>query len=314
MLSRVAETIYWIGRYQERAENTARLVTVNTNLMLDLPPQVAPGWDALISLLGCNSAYDERHPEFTERRVANFLISDESHTGSIISIIGMLRENARTIREILPREAWEAINSYHQHAVDSKPSSFSRQGRHRYLEEIIAGSQLLTGLLAGSMSHDTAYRFLNLGRKLERADMTTRIIDVRSENPIPDDAPELSPFEDILWMSMLKSLSAYQMYRQHMQVRIRRYDVLKFLFQIPTFPRSLSYCLENISFNLSRLPKNRSPIRVLRKIEKKIDTMPLEKMDNQILHNFIDEIQIMLGELHESMAKTYFPPAMDDAA
>jgi uncharacterized alpha-E superfamily protein len=314
MLSRVAETIYWIGRYQERAENTARLVTVNTNLMLDLPPQVAPGWDALISLLGCNTAYDERHPEFTERRVANFLISDESHTSSIISIIGMLRENARTIREILPREAWEAINSYYQNAVDSKQSSFSRQGRHRYLQEIIAGSQLLTGLLAGSMSHDIAYRFLNLGRKLERADMTTRIIDVRSENPIPDDAPELSPFEDILWMSMLKSLSAYQMYRQQMQVRIRRYDVLKFLFQIPTFPRSLSYCLENISFNLSRLPKNRSPIRVLRKIERKIDTMPLDKMDNQILHDFIDEIQVMLGELHESMAKTYFPPAMDDAA
>ncbi|MGD8913831.1 MAG: alpha-E domain-containing protein [Candidatus Thiodiazotropha sp.] len=314
MLSRVAETIYWIGRYQERAENTARLVTVNTNLMLDLPPRVAPGWDALISLLGCDDAYEERHPEFTERRVANFLISDESHSSSIISTLSMLRESARTIREILPREAWEAINSYYQSAVDNKQGSFSRQGRQHYLQEIIAGSQLLTGLLAGSMSHDTAYHFLNLGRKLERADMTTRIIDVRSENPIPADAPELRPFEDILWMSMLKSLSAYQMYRQQMQVRIRRYDVLKFLFQIPSFPRSLSYCLENISFNLSRLPKNPAPINVLRKIEKEIETMPLEKMDNQILHNFIDEMQIMLGLLHDSIAKTYFPPAMDDVA
>jgi uncharacterized alpha-E superfamily protein len=314
MLSRVAETIYWIGRYQERAENTARLVTVNTNLMLDLPPQVAPGWDALIRLLGCHNAYKERHPEFTERRVANFLISDESHTSSIISTLSMLRENARTIREILPREAWEAINSYYQNAVDSKQSSFSRQGRNLYLQEIIAGSQLLTGLLAGSMSHDTAYHFLNLGRKLERADMTTRIIDVRSENPIPADAPELAPFEDILWMSMLKSLSAHQMYRQQMQVRIRRYDVLKFLFQVPTFPRSLNYCLENISFNLSRLPKNSASVRVLRKIERAIAAIPLETMDNQILHDFIDEMQIMLGMLHDSIAKTYFPPVTDEAA
>lgn len=314
MLSRVAETIYWIGRYQERAENTARLVNVNTNLMLDLPSQVAPGWDALISLLGCNQAYAERHPEFTERRVANFLISDESNPSSIISILSALRENARTIREILPREAWEAINSYYQTAFDSKQSSFSRQGRHHYLQQIIAGSQLLTGLLAGSMSHDTAYHFLNLGRKLERTDMTTRIIDVRSENPIPEDAPELSPFEDILWMSMLKSLSAYQMYRQHMQVRIRRREVLKFLFQIQSFPRSLSYCLENLAFNLSRLPKNRAAMKILRQIEQKIEGMPLEKMDNQILHDFIDEMQVMLGELHQNIAKTYFPPVIDDAA
>jgi uncharacterized alpha-E superfamily protein len=96
MLSRDAETIYWIGRYQERAENTARLITVNTNLLLDLPHQVAPGWDALISLLGCDAAYSERHPEFTERRVANFLISDESNPSSIISALSALRENART--------------------------------------------------------------------------------------------------------------------------------------------------------------------------------------------------------------------------
>jgi len=314
MLSRVAETIYWIGRYQERAEDIARLITVNTNLLLDLPPQVAPGWDALISLMGCNDAYNERHPEFTERRVTHFLISDEANSGSILSTLSVLRENARTIREILPREAWEAINGFYQNAVDAKQSSFSRHGRHRYLQEIIAGSQLLTGLLAGCMSHDTAYHFLNLGRKLERADMTTRIVDVRSENPIPADAPELSPFEDILWMSMLKSLSAHQMYRQHMQVRIRRHEVLKFLFQVQTFPRSLSYCLENMSFNLARLPKNRAPLKILHQIEKKIESMPLEKMDNQILHDFIDEMQIMLGDLHESMAKTYFPPVIGEAA
>lgn len=314
MLSRVAETIYWIGRYQERAENTARLITVNTNLMLDLPLSVAPGWDALINLLGCHRSYNERHPEFTERRVAHFLISDETNSSSIISTLATLRENARTIREILPREAWECINGYYQDAIENKSGSFSRQGRHRYLQEIIAGSQLLTGLLAGSMSHDTAYHFLNLGRKLERADMTTRIIDVRSENPIPDEAPELVPFEDILWMSMLKSLSAYQMYRQHMQVRIRRSDVLKFLFQTENFPRSLSYCLENISYNLSRLPKNRNPVKILRQIEKRIENISLEEMDNQVLHNFIDEMQIMLSELHDSLAKNYFPPEIVEAA
>ncbi|MEJ2622607.1 MAG: alpha-E domain-containing protein [Candidatus Thiodiazotropha sp.] len=314
MLSRVAETIYWIGRYQERAENTARLITVNNNLMLDLPPKVAPGWDALINLLGCYPSYLERHPEFTERRVANFLISDESNPSSIISILSALRENARTIREILPREAWESINSYYQTTLESKQSSFSRQGRHCYLQHIISGSQLMTGLLAGSMNHDTAYYFLNLGRKLERADMTTRIIDVRSENPIPEAAPELAPFEDILWMSMLKSLSAHQMYRQHMQVRINRKDVLQFLFRTETFPRSIRYCTENIRFNLSRLPKNTTPLKVVKQIDERLMAMSMEKMDNNVLHNFIDDLQIDFADLHEAISKAYFPPVLVSAA
>ncbi len=104
MLSRVAETIYWIGRYLERAENTARLINVNTNLMLDLPKGIAPGWEPLIRILGCENDYAERHEEITERRVVNFLISDEHNPGSILSTLGFARENARTIRDILPRE------------------------------------------------------------------------------------------------------------------------------------------------------------------------------------------------------------------
>lgn len=309
MLSRVAETIYWIGRYQERAENIARLITVNTNLSLDLPPGVTPGWDVLINLLGCHESYLERHPEFTERRVANFLISDESNPSSIISTLSSLRENARTIREILPREAWETLNSYYQTALESKQNSFSRHGRQSYLQNIIAGSQLMTGLLAGSMNHDTAYHFLNLGRKLERADMTSRIINVRSENPIPEDAPELTPFEDILWVSMLRSLSAHQMYRQHMQVRISRIDVLQFLFRTTAFPRSISYCTENLSLYLSQLPKNRTPLKVLKQIDSMLNEMLLEKMDNKILHDFIDDLQVCFGALHEAISKAYFPPA-----
>ena len=114
MLSRVAETIYWVGRYLERAENTARLINVNTNLMLDLPKGIALGWEPLIHMLGCEAAYDERHDEVTERRVVNFLISDESNPGSILSTLSYARENARTIREVLPREAWEELNSFYR--------------------------------------------------------------------------------------------------------------------------------------------------------------------------------------------------------
>jgi uncharacterized alpha-E superfamily protein len=310
MLSRVAETLYWMGRYLERAENTARLINVNTNLMLDLPKGIAPGWEPLIRILGCHDSYAERHDEVTERRVVNFLISDENHPGSILSNLAFARENSRTIRDFLPREAWEELNAFYQQAVDTKQTSYARQGRHAYLQLIIRGLQQHAGLLAGTMNHDTGYQFLNIGKKLERADMTTRIINVKSENPIPEDAPELRPYEDMLWMSMLECLSAYQMYRQSMQVRINRTDVLTFLFRKAEFPRSFNYCVQDITDNLSRLPNNAEPLAILQHIERMIAEAPMTEMDNEPLHLFIDQLQICLGYLHDSIAETYFPPPL----
>ena len=144
--------------------------------------------------------------------------------------------------------------------------------------------------------------------------MTTRIINVKSENPIPEDALELRPYEDMLWMSMLECLSAYQMYRQSMQVRINRVDVLTFLFRKAEFPRSFTYYIENIAYNLSCLPNNAEPLAILHNIEKMIAEAKLQDMDNVPLHAFIDELQISLGHLHGSIAETYFPTLTEEAA
>ncbi len=310
MLSRVAETIYWIGRYQERAENTARLLKVNTNLTLDLPQGVMPHWEPMIVILGCEAEYEERHPEYTERRIVNYLISDESHTSSILSSLANARENARTIRDILPREGWEVLNGTYNDALEKKTESYSRTGRQGYLDQILNNLQYFTGLLAGTMNHDMAYDFLNLGRKIERADMTTRIIDVRSDFTPPEDLPKLRPFEDLLWVSILKSLSAYQMYRQSMQVRINRRDVLKFLFCDHLFPRSVAYCVHNIEDYLSRMPL---PAKYkcgthLDKLHDLLDIPMRKEMDNQALHDYIDNIQARLARLHADIARAYFPP------
>lgn len=314
MLSRVAETIYWIGRYLERAENTARLINVNTNLMLDLPKGASLGWDPLIHMLGYEKNYAECHDEVTERRVVNFLISDERNPGSILSTLGYARENARTIREILPREAWEELNAFYHHACDTKQDSYSREGRRDYLLKIIAGLQRHIGLMAGTMNHNTAYNFINLGRKLERAEMTTRIVNMKVENPILDQETELQLFQGMLWVSMLESLGAYQMYRQSMQTRINRIGVLTFLFRWKEFPRSLTYCSENITYNLSCLPNNNEAVKILQHFEKMVKETSISEMDNEILHGFVDQLQICLGELHSMIAKTYFPALMEHEA
>ena len=314
MLSRVAETIYWFGRYHERAENTARLVIANTVAMLDLPRGMSPDWGSLIRILGCGAAYAQRHDEVTERRVVNFLVSDEGNPGSILSTLAAARENGRTIREILPREGWEEFNAFYQRMLKSKLSSYRRKGRQAYLRAIVAGLQQHTGLLSGTMNHDTAYRFLNLGRKVERADMTTRILDVKAESALRQDRPDLRLFEDTIWMSVLHSLSAYQMYRQSTHVRIRRSDVLNFLFREETFPRSLAYCVEDISGNLSRLPNNHESTKVLSRLRQSISEARTADMDNETLHDFIDQLQIALNELHGKIASTYFPKVEGEAA
>lgn len=312
MLSRVAESIYWLGRYLERAENIARLVNVNANLMLDLPKGIVPDWEPLIRILGCEASYQAQYESYSERRVANYLITDTQYGGSIISSLGFARENVRTIRETLPGEAWEAINALYQEALQNRPRSQGRQGRFDYLRTIISGLQRLTGLLAGSMNHDTAYYFLIMGRKLERADMTSRIINVQAESPIQDDVSELKPFDDMLLMSMLESMSGYQMYRQSMQARISRQDVLTFLFKHAEFPRSMAYALTSLANFLSRLPNHEHPFAILAQLVRVVEEASMHEMDGEVLTGFVDQLQIRLGDLHNAIAETYFPAVVDE--
>jgi uncharacterized alpha-E superfamily protein len=313
MLSRVAETIYWIGRYVERAENTARLVSANTTLTLDLPQEISPGWGPIITLLGCDSAYFERHPEITERRVVHFLIADRDNSGSILSSLALARENARTIREVLPREGWELINELYQATADALHPSVARRDRHAFLERVIHGVQTLSGLLAGTMNHNLAYMFLNLGRKLERADMTSRSLDIRWDGPLSDETDERRIYEDVPWMTVLEALGAYQMYRQTMQVRVSRRKVLQFVFNHAQFPRSLAYCIENMRFNLCGLPNNRAVLDKIDEIERAVETTLVKEMDDEALHAFIDRVQVLLGALHTEIAGTYFlPPTVEE--
>ena len=218
MLSRVAENLYWLGRYHERAENIARLGGVNAVLLLDLPKGLAPGWEPLVDISGARADYTARHADFGERAVVGFLIGDTAHAGSLLASLAMLRENARTVRDFLPREVWELINEIYLGARDDLPSGLSKRGRHAYLRSVIRGAHTLTGMLTAAMNHDAGYEFLRLGRVIERADMTARIIDVRTATLIPDERTGLRPFENIQWMSVLKSLTAYQMYRRKMHL------------------------------------------------------------------------------------------------
>jgi uncharacterized alpha-E superfamily protein len=306
MLSRVAENIYWMARYIERAENTARLILVNSNLLLDLPKNMQPGWQPIIEILGLEAEYLESNQEFDERSVLKYIVAENKvNSNSMINCLKFARENARTIREVIPREAWERINDLYFSAKSSAASSYSKRGRYEYMQKIILGAQTITGLLAGTMLQDNSYDFLKAGRNLERADMTTRIIDVRSADLLPDHE-ELTPYENIQWMSVLKSLSAYQMYRQKVQDRVSRRFVLKFLFKDRQFPRSFNHCLLEVKTCLKHLPRNDVAISLLSELSEKVKDVDQSGLKQNDLHVFIDELQLGIADLNAVIAKTYF--------
>ncbi len=306
MLSRVANNIYWAARYIERAENTARLINVNSLLLLDLPKRVRLGWEPIVDILGNHELFYQRHDAADERQVVRFMVSEQANPGSIISSLRQARENARTIRDIIPREAWEQINHNYLQARELAGSSLGRRKRDDFLRQIILGAQTVTGMLAGTMTHDEGYDFLRMGRNLERADMTTRIVDVRSASLLPEMSEDLSPFENIQWVSVLKSLTAYQMYRREMRIRVRRPDVLRFLLQERRFPRAFYHTICEVENCLQHLPHNDKPLKTLTGLQKKVLSAKPEKLHQEELHGFVDTLQVGLAKLHQEISASYF--------
>lgn len=306
MLSRVANNIYWLGRYIERAEDTARLIQVTAHLQLDLPKNLRGGWGSIVQILGAQPCYRELYQETDERQVLKFLIGDTRNPGSILSSLKEARENARTIRDIIPREVWEQINSNYQAAKADATKALWPKHRYEFLRQVIAGSQTITGMLAGTMLHDAGYQFLRMGRNLERADMTSRTLDVRTAGLVAATETGLTPFENIQWMSVLKSLTAYQMYRRSVQGPVRRADVLNFLLKDCDFPRAVLHCLSEVTSCTKSLKRSAAISEHLRSITAGVEASEPGSMDQEQVHKFLDGLQLSLVELDKEIRQTYF--------
>lgn len=306
MLSRVAERMYWFGRYSERVENTARMVSVTANLLMDMPREIKHLWSDMINIAGEGDAFFKRYTRTDERNVVKFILADETNPGSLICSVRNARENARTTREIIPTEAWEKINEFHLYVRKNVAKALKRDGRHKFLNDVITFCNQMTGVLFGNMSHDSAYNFIRIGRNLERADMTTRIVDVGCLNLIQEREDIPDAFDDMLWRNVLRSLSAYQMYRQHVPDRVNGEDVVDFLMKDEQFPRAVAHCLGELESCITRLPHNDLPLRSITHTQRMIKESKVEKLLESGLHEFIDEIQIDLGEIHTQVTQTWF--------
>lgn len=306
MLSRVAESLYWMTRYLERAENTARLINATTQVLLDLPRGASFGWDVLLKVAGLDRLFLDSYAKLDEANILRFLVSDERNPSSIVSCIRCARENCRTLRDVMPRQAWERINGLYLFVNSRAPHAVERARRYVVLEEIIERRQALIGLLTDCMSHDVAYQFIKLGRNIERADMTTRIVDIHAAVLVPRQQVPEDPAIGLLWMGVLKSLNAYQMYRRHVSVHVRAADVVNYLLKDPHFPRTVRHCLDEVESCLAVLPHNSRPLKLLRVAQRRLDGTRAEGLAPLLRHEYLDAVQADIAAIHGQIAVEYF--------
>lgn len=306
MLSRVAEKLYWMTRYMERAEDTSRLINAVTLMTLDMPGEVGFGWNALLNVAGLDKQFFALYPEAHETAVMHFLIQDERNPSSIMTCIAHARENTRTFREVLPWESWEWVNELYLYARKALPGELDRRQRYEVLQGIIRRRQSIVGLLSGTMSRDDAFQFLRLGRNIERANMTSRILDVSHAVILPADTPAGAQYSDLLWMNILKALSAYQMYRRHISVHADSAQVVGFLLHDRLFPRTVTHCLVEIADVVQGLNNAGPVLDLVRATQKMLDEADSAALATAGLHEFVDRIQLGLIEIDAALRERYF--------
>lgn len=305
MLSTAAERMYWGARYLERVENTARLISVYHKLLLDLPRGVDITWYNLIILNSAENTFAERYKNRDERNVLKFMLVDEQN-GSTLSDVKMLRENVRTSRDVLVPEVWECVNGLYLYIRDNRHQGLLRRQRYEFIDGIIKSSQQINGLLSDTTSHDEAWQFIQLGRNLERADMTTRILDAGVSillRPADEIGVDLS---QLVWGHVLRSLSANLSYRRTVRARVSGPEVTRFLLEDGYFPRSLRYCHDRIIEAVQKLPGHKAAL-------KKLEVMAAFQFDaeseqdlNDSFRDYINELQIQFVGLHQCFLESWF--------
>lgn len=312
MLSRVADSIYWMGRYMERAENVARFVDVNLHLMLDLPADTEQQWEPLVNTTGDRELFDENFGELTRDNVIRFLSFDPDYPSSILGCAHRARENARSVREVISSEMWVHVNRFY---LMVRRAAFGESGHmhapHDFFTQVKLGGHTFEGIMDATMSHNEAWHFGRLGRFLERADKTTRILDMKYFILLPDVTYVGTPYDNIQWAALLRSASALEMYRKRYGRIVPRH-VVEFLMLDPEFPRAVRYCVRRAEEALRAITGsppgsygNRAEQR-LGRLAASLDFASTPEIMSAGLHEFLDDLQAELNSIGEDTHDAMF--------
>ncbi|QRN94231.1 alpha-E domain-containing protein [Archangium violaceum] len=283
MIARIAEHCFWLGRYLERAESTARVLQITGQLALDaeLPPEQF--WTPALAIFGERLAFTTRHGAQAEadgEAVQHFLTWEEENASSLLSTICAARENARTIREVVSRECWEVTNELYLWLVGEAGREEYAHSRFAFYQHIRRMVQLCLGLFRSTMLHDTPLDFIWLGVMLERVGQTARLLDVH-HHVFTGMKPEHPVVETALWLSLLRACSGFEPFMKSHSGRVTGDAVAAFLLFESRFPRSVRYCVESAHRYLRQLcpPESQGPGREsLARIEPLVELLRPESL------------------------------------
>jgi len=317
MLSRVANSIYWMSRYLERADNVARFINVNLHLMLDLSVEAASQWMPLVVTTGGESLFRERYAKSgtsqeaaTQDRVLEFLIFDQENPNSIASCVRAARENARSVRQSISSEMWETVNKMHLAVRHGAKQESLLESPYDFLENIKNSYHLFIGLTESTMTNNESWHWARLGRLLERADQTSRIVDVKYYFVLPTIEYVGMPYDNLHWAALLKSATAFEMYRKKYR-RIAPQWVTEFLLLDHEFPRSIRHCLIKAEHSLHSITG--SPVGTfhnpaeqrLGRLRSDFDFARIEEIIDFGLHEYLDTFQSRLFEVGNAIFDTF---------
>ncbi len=311
MLSRVADSLYWMSRYVERAENVARFIEVNLQLMLDGASGEGQQWEPLVNTTGDYEAFNKRHGDATQQNVINFLTFDAENPNSILSCVCAARENARTIREIISSEMWLQLNKFYLVVTAAAQNSSAQADPYEFFSEVKNASHLFNGLAAATMTHGEPWHFYQMGLMLERADKTSRILDVKYFILLRSVQDVGTPFDDVQWAAVLRSASAFEMYRKR-HGRIAPKSIVEFLLLDREFPRAIHFCLlaaRDSLHAISGTPAStfrHPPEKLLGQLCSDLSFTSVDEVINSGLHEYLDNLQTQMNQVGAGIYETFF--------
>ncbi len=315
MLRRVADALYWMSRYIERAENNARILDVNIQLLLDFENQneaaVRRHWEPIINSLEDRELFFSIHPEATAETVVDFVSFEKKNPNSIYSCIGRARENARTVRELVSSEMWEQINSLYLYLGSERSRSVFAGSGYEFFKSIVDASQLFQGITDATMNHGEGWDFLQVGKYTERADRTSRILDVKYHLLLPTGEKVGGNVDVVQWLAVLKSCSAMEAYRKLYVGQVAPWMVAEFLITNDTFPRSIRFCVNRLDLALHRISGishthyGNEAERLSGRLSSDLAYSTIADIFSFGLHQYLDRIQSRLVEVSKAMLKTY---------
>lgn len=318
MLSRTADHLFWMSRYTERAENTARMLNVSydTSMLPMRPDDAVRTWQGVLSISELIPAYQSRYGAITRDNLLFFMVADEHNPASIVSCLKAARENARAVRGALTTEVWETQNQTWLALQRQLQAGALAKDPAQFLEWVKYRSHLSRGVSLGTMLKDEAFRFLRLGTFLERADNTARLLDVRF-HAIQRDYHGIDPhrkgspqFDFYHWSALLRSVSAFEIYHKVYRDVITPERVAELLVLRADMPRSLHACMREVVYNLNAVA-HEGAADSLRKAGRLLADLQYSQIGEILdtgLHAYLTQFLERVNQLGEWITKDYLVP------